>query len=231
LDDFLESGKVTKMIATGSRATETLNGSCIILYPPRVPLSLATAYWPSRALTGRSILTPVITDGLQTKARSPLFPPSRELPLDRGRFAEKSSRGSGFTLIELLVVIAITGVLAGLLLSALEMVREASNRAKCSENLRQIGLACLHHESVNGRFPTGGWGWSWVGDPDEGSDQKQPGGWIFNILPFVEQDALYRLGSGLTGDQKMQANSQRIAKPLPLFNCPSRRRGGPYPNA
>jgi prepilin-type N-terminal cleavage/methylation domain-containing protein/prepilin-type processing-associated H-X9-DG protein len=137
----------------------------------------------------------------------------------------------GFTLIELLVVIAIISLLIFLLLPAVQKVRETANRVKCSNNLKQIGLAMHNHEAVFKRFPTGGWGWFWIGDPDRGTDERQPGGWIFNILPYMEQDNVYRMGAGLSWDEKKQANVQRVAMPLPLFNCPSRRTGGPYPHS
>ncbi len=139
-------------------------------------------------------------------------------------------RRSGFTLIELLVVIAIIGILIALLLPAVQKVREAANRAQCANNLKQIGLGMLNHENTYGRFPTGGWGWYWVGQPDRGNDHSQPGGWIYNILPFVEQDALYNLGNGLSFNDMKPINTQRIAQHPPLFNCPSRRTGGPYVN-
>ncbi len=143
----------------------------------------------------------------------------------------RSGRHRAFTLIELLVVIAIIGILIALLLPAVQKVREAANRLKCANNLKQIGLGMLNHENVYGRFPTGGWGWNWIGQPDLGTDHNQPGGWIYCLLPFVEQDALYNLGSGSPYDSAAMkaANTQRMEVPLSIFNCPSRRTGGPYP--
>jgi prepilin-type N-terminal cleavage/methylation domain-containing protein/prepilin-type processing-associated H-X9-DG protein len=139
-------------------------------------------------------------------------------------------RRAGFTLIELLVVIAIIGILIALLLPAVQKVREASNRVKCTNNLKQMGLAVHHHENIYGRLPTGGWGWYWVGQPDRGTDRRQPGGWIYNILPFVEQDNLYKMGDGLSFAEMRVVNRDRIGQKLPIFNCPTRRPGGPYVN-
>jgi prepilin-type N-terminal cleavage/methylation domain-containing protein len=141
-----------------------------------------------------------------------------------------AKRRPGFTLNELLVVIAIITVLIGLLTPAVQSARESSNRVQCANNLRQMGLGMISHHTTYGRFPSGGWGWLWCGDPDRGTDYSQPGGWVFNLLPYVEQDNVRRMGAGLPPAQKKTTIGQRIATPLELFNCPSRRTGGPYPN-
>jgi prepilin-type N-terminal cleavage/methylation domain-containing protein/prepilin-type processing-associated H-X9-DG protein len=144
---------------------------------------------------------------------------------------QAAARGRrAFTLIELLIVIAIIGVLLALLLPAVQAIREAAARIKCANNLKQLSLGCLNHEATLRQLPTGGWGWDWSGDPDRGFNYRQPGGWAYNILPFVEQDNVYRMGAGLPPAAKRAAITQRVAIPLPLFNCPSRRTGGPYAN-
>jgi len=104
----------------------------------------------------------------------------------------RPSRRSGFTLIELLVVIAIIAVLIGLLLPAVQKVREAAARAKCMNNVKQIGLGMLSYESAYGRLPP-----AYLGQPvpvqNRNLDEGYP--WVSVlaiILPYIEQDGLYR---------------------------------------
>ncbi|MCS7306573.1 MAG: DUF1559 domain-containing protein [Thermoguttaceae bacterium] len=135
----------------------------------------------------------------------------------------------GFTLVELLVVITIIGILIALLLPAVQSAREAARRTQCANNLKQIGLAWLTHEQAHGFLPGGGWGATWVGDPDRGAGIRQPGGWIYHILPYLEQTALHQLGAGQSAAVKKQMAARVIATPLAMFNCPTRRRSMTYP--
>ena len=131
-------------------------------------------------------------------------------------------RRVGFTLIELLVVIAIIAILIALLVPAVQQVREAAARAHCSNNLKQMGIAFHNHHDTHKILPSGGWGWNWVGDATRGAGPAQPGGWIYHILPFVEQRQVYALSVNKAGAIQM------IQTPLSIFNCPSRRTGGPF---
>ena len=144
---------------------------------------------------------------------------------------KSSAFGRAFTLVELLVVIAVIGVLIALMLAAVQAAREAARKAECSNNLRQLGLAVIEHESALGHFPTGGWGCSWTGDPDRGTESKQPGGWVYNILPYLEEGALHDSGSGLAEIEKRKAATIVIQTPIKILNCPTRRASIPYPNA
>jgi prepilin-type N-terminal cleavage/methylation domain-containing protein/prepilin-type processing-associated H-X9-DG protein len=133
---------------------------------------------------------------------------------------------AGFTLVELLVVISIIGVVVGLLLPAVQAAREAARRMKCQSHLKQLGLAAMNFESAHRRFPSGGWGYQWQGFADVSSPAGQPGSWTFSLLPFVEQDSLYQLGSlSSSASQRDQDLRQRVSSPVPIYNCPSRRGG------
>ncbi|MDO4627668.1 MAG: DUF1559 domain-containing protein [Planctomycetia bacterium] len=138
-----------------------------------------------------------------------------------------------FTLVELLVVIAIIGMLVGLLLPAVQQAREAARVMQCNNNLKNLALACMNVESSIRALPSGGFGYNWSGDPENGLGYKQPGSWMYTILPMIEQNALYQLPSdGNTADVAQPKNSgmsQLLNTPVSLFFCPSRRTPKLYP--
>jgi len=142
-------------------------------------------------------------------------------------------RGSGFTLIELLVVIAIIAILIGLLLPAIQKIREAANRMSCSNKLKQWGLAIHNYHDVNGKFPPGGlMGTSTAAQSDYPYNQdwnSNQGSWIVFTLPFVEQDNLFKkLNPQINVYNSVQNNAQAIidsgqrsSLKLSILRCPS----------
>jgi prepilin-type N-terminal cleavage/methylation domain-containing protein len=128
-----------------------------------------------------------------------------------------SKNRGGFTLVELLVVIAIIGTLVGLLLPAVQQAREAARRSACTNNTKQLGLACLNYESTRKRLPAAN---------DRSAHGTEGWSWIVHILPFVEEVNLYNNLSTATG--RFSANWSATAggaantnTALPQLICPS----------
>ncbi len=122
-----------------------------------------------------------------------------------------------------MVVVVILAVVLGLLLPALQHARESARRTQCQNNLKQLALLCLCHEQTQGHLPTDGWGVTWTGDADLGAGRSQPGGWLYNIMPFVESSRLYSMGEGLAPNQKNAAHLLRLGSPWWCYCCPTRR--------
>ncbi len=144
----------------------------------------------------------------------------------------KSKRG-GFTLVELLVVIAIIGILIGMLLPAVQQVREAARRTQCLNNQRQVALGAINFESSNMNFPTSGAenASDWCSPPvkqganllAEGSKwNSEPGGWLVQIMPFIEQANLAALRGASWYDVNEEAGLIPAEVNIPFMTCPSR---------
>jgi len=128
----------------------------------------------------------------------------------RNRFA--------FTLIELLVVIAIIAILIGLLLPAVQKVREAAARMKCQNNLKQIGIAMHAYHDANNKLPAG-----WVTSAPSGSVAPSPGwSWSLLILPYVEQGSLFTaINPDLATPGGAPSANAILQTPLSVYRCPS----------
>ncbi len=121
---------------------------------------------------------------------------------------------NGFTLVELLVVIAIIGILIGMLLPAVQQVREAARRIECGNNMRQIGIALHNYESAKMRLPSG---WTTADDTALGT----PGwGWSAEILPFLEAGNVSK-NLDMTVEIAAHQHETWISENLPVFQCAS----------
>lgn len=132
------------------------------------------------------------------------------------------SRKRGFTLVELLVVIAIIGILVGLLLPAVQAAREAARRMQCSNNLKNIALACHNYHDTYKSLPTG-----YIAPNGSGRSNAPAWSWSALVLPFMEQQPLYDLidptSNSLTNAVALHGMDagDPMATPVDTFRCPS----------
>jgi type II secretory pathway pseudopilin PulG len=137
---------------------------------------------------------------------------------------ERKASRTGFTLIELFVVLATISILITLLLPAVQSLRESARLNTCKNNLRELGMGVQSFRSAHKQYPGCGWSYWWIALSDQGIGDNQPGGWMYRIMPYIEQNSLF-LSAPTTQDldasNQFAFHSFMMAR-IPLLNCPSK---------
>lgn len=135
------------------------------------------------------------------------------------------AHNQGLSVIQVVIVVVVIGVLVALIIPAIQIARASARMAQCKHNMNQLSAAMRKHEQAQGFFPSGGWGARWVGDADSGFDKHQPGGFFYNILPYLDRQELHDLAAGTArgSDKQNDLNLQAAQTIVPVMTCPTRR--------
>jgi type II secretory pathway pseudopilin PulG len=129
----------------------------------------------------------------------------------------------GVTLLEVIISIVVIAILVELGIVFSQRSRESARTNQCDMNLERLGRAVLLHHEKQGHYPTDGWGWMWLPDPDRGWGSDQPGSWAFCVLPYLEGSQSLAVSKGLKGQAKAEAIANLCSTPIATFACTARR--------
>ncbi len=134
-----------------------------------------------------------------------------------------------FTLIEALGVIAVVGILIAISLKAVQYSRDVARRHQCQNNLKNIATAAYSHNASHQIIPSNGWGPEWVGEAQRGFGITQPGGWLYSLLPYIEQSNVHGMSNGATAPERKANAAKMLGVSIPTYVCVSRRSELLYP--
>ncbi len=144
--------------------------------------------------------------------------------LSRGMKAKLRKNRNGVTLVEVLVVTAVLTTLLAITIPAVQQARESARMMSCESKVRQQSLAILAFEAKHKEYPSCGWGYGWGGLSDLGFNKEQPGGWMFRILPEIEQENFFQSHptSSDLESQNLQPFVEAARRRISHFHCPSK---------
>jgi len=141
---------------------------------------------------------------------------------------------AALTRMDVIVGVVVTALLLAMLSCFFPTVRETgpgSRRTECRNNLTQLARATLSFKSLNEGYPSGGWGYNWTGDPapERGNGVKQPGDWLFVLLPHLQMLDMYEASRDLDDTARKKQAAVRVSRSLEFLHCPTRRPADVYP--